>query len=142
MSRFQTFQPLVNKYKKAIGLGTTLDDDELKALWKEHFARQITVSERTIMKTFQSAHLGPGDIAKIKKLSDGIFDDTVLYRLLALLAIVRTVQSRQYRHDVLEATCSSTQMGTQARFPTTKGKGKRAGETQSQRRQSIAKTKD
>jgi hypothetical protein len=63
-----------------------LNDDELKALWKEHFARQITVSERTVMKTFQSAHLGTGDIAKIKKLSDGIFDDTVLYRLLALLA--------------------------------------------------------
>ena len=58
--------------KKAIGLGTTLDDDELKALWKEHFARQITVSERTIMKTFQSAHLGTGDVGKIKKLSDGI----------------------------------------------------------------------
>ncbi len=38
------------------------------------------------MKTFQSAHLGTGDIARIKKLSDGIFDDTVLYRLLALLA--------------------------------------------------------
>jgi hypothetical protein len=38
------------------------------------------------MKTFQSAHLGTGDIAKIKKLSDGIFDDTVLYRLLVLLA--------------------------------------------------------
>ena len=86
MSWFQTFQPLVNKYKKAIGLATVLNDDELKALWKEHFARQITVSERTIMKTFQSAHLGTGDIAKIKKLSDGIFDDTVLYRLLALLA--------------------------------------------------------
>ncbi len=46
----------------------------------------ITVTERTVMKTFQSAHLGTGDIAKIKKLSDGVFDDTVLYRLLALLA--------------------------------------------------------
>jgi len=81
VSWFQTFQPLVNKYKKAIGLATVLDDDELKVLWKEHFARQITVSERTVMKTFQSAHLGTGDIARIKKLSDGIFDDTVLYRL-------------------------------------------------------------
>ena len=34
VSWFQTFQPLVNKYKKAIGLTTTLDDDALKALWK------------------------------------------------------------------------------------------------------------
>ena len=72
VSWFQTFQPLVNKYKKAIGLATTLNDDELKALWKEHFARQITVSEMTIMKTFQSAHLGTADVAKIKKLSEGI----------------------------------------------------------------------
>ena len=38
------------------------------------------------MKTFQSTHLGTGDVAKIKNLSDGVFDDTVLYRLLALLA--------------------------------------------------------
>ncbi len=63
-----------------------LDDDELKVLWKEHFARQITVSERTVMKMFQSAHLASEDIAKIKHLSNGIFDDTVLYRVLALLA--------------------------------------------------------
>ena len=62
-----------------------LDDDDLKALWKEHFARQITVNERTIMKTFQSAHLGTADVAKISKLSDGKFDDTVLYRLTSVL---------------------------------------------------------
>ena len=85
VSWFQTFQPLVNKYKKAIGLGTTLDDDELKALWKEHFAKQITVAERTVMKTFQLAHLGTQDVAKISKLSDGKFDDTVLYRLASVL---------------------------------------------------------
>ncbi len=82
---FQTFQPLANKYKKAIVLGTTLNEDELKALWKEHFARQITVNERTVMKTFQSVHLGTGDVAKIAKLSDGKFDDTVLYRLVSVL---------------------------------------------------------
>ncbi len=38
ISWFQTFQPLVNKYKKAVGLGNPLNDDELKTLWKEHFA--------------------------------------------------------------------------------------------------------
>jgi hypothetical protein len=38
------------------------------------------------MKTFQSTHLGTTDVAKVKKLSDGVFDDIVLYRLLALLA--------------------------------------------------------
>ena len=114
VSWFQTFQPLVNKYKKAIGLNTTLDDDELNALWKEHFARQITVTERTVMKTFQSAHLVTSELAKIAKISDGKFDDTVLYRLeVSVLA----TSFESYNPDntvmtyVLEATRSSTQMG-------------------------------
>jgi hypothetical protein len=38
VSWFQTFQPLTNRYQKATGIGTTLNDDKLKALWKEHFA--------------------------------------------------------------------------------------------------------
>jgi hypothetical protein len=76
----------VNRYQKAIGIGTALNDDELKALWKEHFARQITVAERTVMKTFQNQHLTTGDVAKIAKLSDGKFDDTVLYRLVSALS--------------------------------------------------------
>ncbi len=53
ISWFQTFQPLVNKYKKAIGLCNPLNDDELKTLWKEHFARQITVNElKTLWKEY------------------------------------------------------------------------------------------
>ncbi len=86
VSWFQTFQPLTNRYHKAIGIGTTLNDDELKALWKEHFARQITVAERTIMKTFQAQHLTTGEVAKIAKLSDGKFDDAVLNRLVFALS--------------------------------------------------------
>ena len=86
ISWFQTFQPLVNKYQKAVGVGNPLDADELKVLWKEHFARQITVSEKTVMKTFQGIHLATQDIPKIKNLTDGKFDDTVLYRLLSALA--------------------------------------------------------
>ncbi len=38
ISWFQTFQPLVTRYRKAIGTGTGLNEAELKALWKEHFA--------------------------------------------------------------------------------------------------------
>ncbi len=86
VSWFQTFQPLVNKYKKAIGVGNVSNPDELKILWKDHFARQITVSELTVMKTFQASHLSTQDIAKVKTLSTGKFDDTVLYRLLSLLS--------------------------------------------------------
>ena len=86
ISWFQTFQPLVNKYQKAVGVGNPLDDDELKSLWKEHFARQITVNEKTVMKTFQGIHLSTQEIGKIKNLSDGKFDDTVLYKFVSLLA--------------------------------------------------------
>jgi hypothetical protein len=38
------------------------------------------------MKTFQASHLSTQDIAKVKTLSTGKFDDTVLYRLLSLLS--------------------------------------------------------
>jgi hypothetical protein len=76
VSWFQTFQPPVNRYRKAIGLNTRLTDDDIKALWKEHFARQITVSEQTVIKTFQAAHLSNQDIATI----------ATLYRLLTALA--------------------------------------------------------
>jgi hypothetical protein len=53
---------------------------------RTHFARQITVSEQTVIKTFQAAHLTAQEIAAIATLHDGRFDDTVLYRLLTALA--------------------------------------------------------
>ncbi len=77
---------MITKYQKAIGIGTTLSEDDLKALWKDHFARQITVNELTVMKTFRESHLTTADVAKVATLSDGKFDDTVLYRLLSSLA--------------------------------------------------------
>jgi hypothetical protein len=83
ISWFQTYQP---RYRKAIGIGTGLNEAELKALWKEHFAKQITICERTVISTFRASHLATGDVAKIAKLSEGIFDDTVLYTLLSALA--------------------------------------------------------
>ncbi len=86
ISWFHNFQPPVTRYRKAIGIGTGLNDAELKALWKEHFAKQITIGERTVISTFQASHLAAGDIAKIAKLSEGIFDDTVLYTLLSALS--------------------------------------------------------
>jgi hypothetical protein len=39
------------------------------------------------MKTFQAAHLSAGDVAKMKNLSEGKFDDTVLYKLLSALSV-------------------------------------------------------
>jgi hypothetical protein len=70
VSWFQPFQPLITKYQKAIGIGTNLNVDDLKALWKDHFARQITVNELTVMKTFRESHLTTADVAKVATLSD------------------------------------------------------------------------
>jgi hypothetical protein len=86
VSWFQTFQPLINQYNKAVEASTTIGDDELKTLWKEHFARQITVNELTVMKTFQVSRLSTGNVDKVATLSDGKFDDTVLYKLLLSLS--------------------------------------------------------
>jgi hypothetical protein len=76
ISWFQTFQPPVTRYRKAIGINTSLNEAELKALLKEHFAKLISIGERTVISTFQASHLAAGYIAKIAKLSEGIFDDT------------------------------------------------------------------
>ena len=38
------------------------------------------------MKTFRESHLTTADVAKVATLSDGKFDDTVLYRLLSSLS--------------------------------------------------------
>jgi hypothetical protein len=96
ISWFQTFQPPVTRYRKAVGIGTALSEDELKALWKEHFAKQITIGQRS---TFQALHLNARDIAKIAKLSEGIFDDTVLYKLLSALSTSFKQHSQALRRE-------------------------------------------
>ena len=52
----QSFVPIMNKYLKATAQ-QVLDNDEAKALWKAHFANQITLAEKTTMLIFQSQHL-------------------------------------------------------------------------------------
>jgi hypothetical protein len=105
---------LITKYQKAIGVGITLSGDDLKALWEDHFARQM-VGELTVMKTFQASHLSTADVAKIATLSDGKFDDTVLYRLL--LSSLST-SFEPYNPDntvMIYLTFSGSAVGTQGK---------------------------
>jgi hypothetical protein len=51
----QSFVPIVNKYLKAIA-EQELDDDEAKALWKAHFASQITLAQKSTMLIFQAQY--------------------------------------------------------------------------------------
>jgi hypothetical protein len=97
------------------GIGPTLNEDELKALWKEHFARKITVNEQTIIKPFQEAHLSTGDT---------VFDDTVFwYSILQALS----TSFEQYSPDnnvmiYLKQHSPRASVGTQIRFLSPKKK--------------------
>ena len=57
-----------------------------KALWKAHFASQITLAEKTTMLVFQSQHLRTADISKIKQLNEGEFDEKILQKLVTKLS--------------------------------------------------------
>jgi hypothetical protein len=70
----QSFVPIVNKYLKATGQ-QELDADEAKALWKAHFASQITLAEKSTMLIFQAQHLRQAEIQQLEHLSEGEFNE-------------------------------------------------------------------
>lgn len=80
-----SFQPLINRYKKAIGQND-LNDEEQKTLWKEHFAKQLNVEEHQRILTFQTQHLSTAEKNRIKQLPDGKFDENVLHKLFTKLS--------------------------------------------------------
>ena len=62
-----------------------LDDDEAKALWKAHFANQITLAEKSTMLIFQSQHLTANQIRHLQRLNEGEFDEKTLQKLVTKL---------------------------------------------------------
>ena len=81
----QSFVPIVNKYLKATAQ-QVLDDDDSKALWKAHFASQITLAEKTLMLVFQSQHLKTAEVKLLQELSEGEFDEKILQKLVTKLS--------------------------------------------------------
>ena len=81
----QSFVPIVNKYLKASS-EEVLDDDDAKALWKAHFASQITLAEKTAMLVFQSQHLRTAEIKQLQLLSEGEFNEKTLQKLVTKLS--------------------------------------------------------
>ena len=81
----QSFVPLVNKYLKATAQ-QELDDDEAKALWKAHFANQITLAEKSVMLIFQSQHLKNNEVKQLQLLSEGEFNERTLQKLVTKLS--------------------------------------------------------
>jgi hypothetical protein len=81
----QSFVPIVNKYLKASS-EDVLDEDDAKALWKAHFASQITLAEKTAMLVFQSQHLKTAEIKQLQLLSEGEFNEKTLQKLVTKLS--------------------------------------------------------
>ena len=73
----QSFVPLVNKFLKATQQ-QALDADESKAIWKAHFANQITLAEKQTMLVFQPQHLRDAEIQQLIHLNEGEFDEKTL----------------------------------------------------------------
>ncbi len=61
----QSFVAPVNKYLKATA-EQALDNEEAKRIWKDHFANQITLSEKSLILLFQIQHLTPWEIGEIE----------------------------------------------------------------------------
>ncbi len=70
----QSFAPLMTRYRKAYGIANVLQPDEIKKLWKLHFAKQINMNERQLMLNFKKDHLSNAELGKIVQLTDEIFD--------------------------------------------------------------------
>ena len=59
---------------------------ESKALWKLHFAKQITLAERGTILMFQKQHLDDAMCKEIQNLAEGVFNRVVLQNLVTKLA--------------------------------------------------------
>ena len=81
----QSFVPLVNKFLKATQQ-QVLDADESKAIWKAHFANQITLAEKQTMLVFQPQHLRDAEIQQLIHLNEGEFDEKTLQKLVTKLS--------------------------------------------------------
>ena len=81
----QSFVPPMNKFLKATQQ-QVLDADDAKAIWKNHFANQITLSEKTMIMLFQSQHLTANEVRDISLLQEGEFNEKTLQKLVTKLS--------------------------------------------------------
>ena len=72
----------MTRYRKAYGTANALQPDDIKKLWKLHFAKQINMSEQQLMLNFKKVHLSTTELGKIATLTEGIFDVAVMTKLL------------------------------------------------------------
>ncbi len=80
----QSFVSSLNKFLKATHQ-QVLDPDDANTIWKDHFVKQINLSERTMMMLFQHQHLTANEIRQIRLLTQGEVDEKTLQRLVTKL---------------------------------------------------------
>jgi hypothetical protein len=77
--------PPLNKFLKAASQ-QTLDNENLKTLWKDHFVNQITLSEKLTMLIFQCQRLTDAEIQQIQYLNEAEFNEKTLQKLVTKLS--------------------------------------------------------
>jgi hypothetical protein len=76
----------MTKYLRAHGLNNALTDDDVKRLWKLHFAKQINMAEQQLIISFRRSRLTPNELGRITTLTTGVFarhshHDKALYQV-------------------------------------------------------------
>jgi hypothetical protein len=77
--------PPLNKFLKAASQ-QTLDNENKKTLWKDHFVNQITLSEKLTMLIFQCQRLTDAEIQQIQYLNEAEFNEKTLQKLVTKLS--------------------------------------------------------
>ena len=83
---YQLFIPIVNKYQKAAGK-QVLDAAEQKALWKDHFVKQVNLAELVLMISIRSMHITANEVTSITRFNEAEFNDAAFLKLLSKINI-------------------------------------------------------
>ncbi len=83
---YQVFIPIVNKYQKAAGKAN-LNADEQKAVWKDHFVKQVNLAELVLMISVRAIHLTANEVTSITKFNEDEFADAALLKLLSKINV-------------------------------------------------------
>jgi hypothetical protein len=83
---YQLFVPIVNKYQKAAGK-QVLNAAEQKALWKDHFVKQVNLAELVLMISIRAMHITANEVISITKFNEAEFNDAAFLKLLSKINV-------------------------------------------------------
>ncbi len=83
---YQLFIPIVNKYQKAAAK-QALNAAEQKALWKDHFVKQVNLAELVLMISIRSIHITANEVTSITQFNEAEFNDAAFLKLLSKINV-------------------------------------------------------